>query len=70
MKHLTRILTLAQETREPTIASIPRILLRAIMHTVARVVLLLAAATFMLTVTLLSVSLILATFPSTHKRRG
>lgn len=69
MKHLSRILALVQETREPTVTSIPHILLRAVMHTIARITLLLAGAFLIVTVTLLYMSLILATFPSSHKGR-
>jgi hypothetical protein len=69
MKQLTRLLWLAQETREPTVASIPRILTRAIMHTIARVTLLVAGALLIAGVAVLYVSFVLATFPSTHGKR-
>jgi hypothetical protein len=68
MKHLSRALALAQATQEPTLGSIPRILLRSVMRGLARGVLLLAGLAFALTALLLFVSLFLASFPSVHRR--
>lgn len=67
-RNLTRVLDLMQATREPTVTSIPRILVRAVMRTLARVVLLLAGAVLALAVLLLIVSVFLATWPSVHRR--
>lgn len=69
MKHLARLLALAEQSREPTLASVPGILVRTIMRTLARVVLLLAGVMFLVTVALLNVSLILATFSSSRGSR-